>query len=113
MANKNKKINIVYSTNPNFKFETQVNKTTSTLPPQQQNLKILLEKKHRGGKSVTLIEGFIGSKNDLEELGKFIKNKCGVGGAVKENQILIQGDQRDKTLKLLLDKGYKAKKAGG
>jgi translation initiation factor 1 len=105
--------NIVYSTNPDFTISSNQEEGTVTLPPKQQNLRVMLDKKNRSGKSVTLICGFIGSEDDLKELGKKLKTKCGVGGTVKDNQILIQGDFRDKILQLLLDEGYKAKKAGG
>jgi translation initiation factor 1 len=113
MSKKNKSGGLVYSTNPEFKTEDSVHDQQPTLPPQQQDLRVMLEKKQRAGKSVTLISGFIGSYNDLNELGKFLKTKCGVGGTVKNSNILIQGDFRDKILNLLSEKGYKAKKSGG
>ena len=104
--NKNDKHGFVYSTDPNFRFEKDEEQSAETLPAKQQKLKIRLDTKHRGGKAVTLIEGFIGREEDLEELGKKLKNYCGTGGSAKDSQIIIQGDQRDKVLQWLLKNGY-------
>lgn len=112
MKNKDR-INVVYSTNPNFNYQNTSSEEAKTLPPQQQNLKIMLDKKQRAGKSVTLIAGFIGTSDDLNTLGKMLKTKCGVGGTTKDGEILIQGDVREKVIALLTKDGYKVKKVGG
>lgn len=104
---------VVYSTADNFKYQYRnEEKDTETLTPNLQNLRIILDKSNRGGKKVTLISNFVGKEKDLEELGKKIKSRCGVGGTVKNGEILIQGDFRDRILELLHADGYKAKKAG-
>jgi translation initiation factor 1 len=104
--NKADKNGFVFSTNPDFRFEQEEQQAIETLIPAQQKLKIRLETKHRGGKTVTLVEGFAGQEEDLEVLGKALKNYCGTGGAAKDGEIIIQGDQRDKVLQWLLKNGY-------
>jgi translation initiation factor 1 len=101
---------LVYSTDPNFKLEEEQQEEQETLLPEEQKIKIKLEKKHRGGKTVTLIENFVGTDADKEELGKKLKTSCGTGGSVKDGEILVQGDNRDKVLQWLLKNGYKNSK---
>lgn len=114
MSKKNKpgSNGFVFSTNPNFKFEEE-EQNIETLAPNQQKLRVWLDTKKRAGKAVTLITGFVGNENDLEELGKKLKNFCGTGGSAKDHEIIIQGDQREKVLQWLLKNGYtNTKKAG-
>ncbi len=115
---KNKKSNrtgVVYSTNPNFSYTYGAGEEEAgQIPPKDQSLRIFLDRKKRKGKEVTLVSGYQGSDDDLKALGKMLKSKCGVGGSVKDGEILIQGNHRDRVLQLLLDAGYsKTKKSGG
>ena len=103
---------IVFSTNPDEVKSTFENFQEDTKTPAKQDLRVQLDKKQRGGKAVTLITGFIGNDNDLKDLGKLLKTKCGVGGSAKDGEILIQGDFRQKVLDLLISEGYKVKKIG-
>ncbi len=101
---------LVYSTDPNFKLEDDNAAEQETLLPAQQKLKILLDKKQRAGKAVTLVTGYVGKENDMEELGKKLKTFCGTGGSVKDGEIIIQGDNRDKVLQWLQKNGFAAAK---
>ena len=100
------RLNVVYSTNPDYQYENQEIEEAETLPKNQQKLRVSMEKKGRGGKTVTLIKGFIGTENDLKELGKILKTKCGVGGSVKDEEIIIQGDFKQRIIELLKTEGY-------
>jgi translation initiation factor 1 len=115
MAKKNdwkKRDGVVYSTGSDFSYAYRQQQEADTLPPQQQNLKVALDKSGRAGKQVTLVTGFIGTSNDLNTLAKVLKSKCGVGGSAKDGEILIQGDVREKILQVLTAEGYKAKRSG-
>ncbi len=114
MSKKNKKrINVVYSTNPDFEFQDEQNEEHETLPPNQQCLYVSLDRKNRGGKEVTLIEEFIGTEDDLKDLSKILKNRFGVGGSVKNSEILIQGNFVKKAIQMLTGMGYRVKQKGG
>jgi translation initiation factor 1 len=113
MNKKQKYTGIVYSTDPDFSYSAGDSESAETLPGTKQNLKVQLDRKQRGGKTVTLITGFVGREEDLADLGKKLKTYCGSGGSAKDGEILVQGDCRDKVLKWLSDNGYRAKKVGG
>ena len=108
-----KKKHIVYSTNPDFGYDYDEDENKETLDPSDQNLYVSIDRKQRAGKEVTLVEGFVGAPDDLKDLSKFLKGKCGVGGSVKDGNILIQGKHKDKVFDLLVKEGYKVKKKGG
>ena len=118
MAKEKKKIindfgGIMYSTDPTFEYEDHQQENDVPLSNTQQDLRVTLDRKNRGGKAVTLITGYQGNEESLQLLAKFLKNKCGVGGAAKDGEILIQGDFRDKVILLLQKESYKVKKSGG
>lgn len=100
------RLGVMYSTNPDFKYETENEVEEDTLAKDKQLLRILLDKRNRGGKAVTLVTGFRGTSADLTALGKWLKVKCGVGGSVKDGEIIVQGDLRQKVVDLLLKEGY-------
>jgi translation initiation factor 1 len=112
MSKKDNNRPIVYSTNPDYKPDSDKEQEPDTLPPAQQTLYLSVER-HGGGKVATVVDNFIGKNDDLEKLGKQLKTKCGVGGSVKDGVIIIQGDNRDKAIVILQAMGYKTKKKGG
>ena len=107
------RLGVVYSTNPDFSYDRVHGDEPDTLPPQQQNLLVSLDRKQRKGKSVTLIRGFIGKADDLDSLAKKLKSKFGVGGTAKDGEIIIQGDFVQRTIEYLLAEKYKVKRSGG
>lgn len=107
------RLNVVYSTNPDFGYDKEEDSEQITLPPSQQKLRVQLDRKNRAGKVVTLITGFVGTEEELKELGKLLKTKCGVGGAAKESEIIIQGDFKLKVMEILKKEGFSQTKAIG
>ena len=105
-----KRLGVVFSTNPDFTYEEEASQEPPTLAPEKQNLIVGIDRKGRGGKQVTLVTGFVGTADDLAELGRTLKVKCGVGGSAKDGEITIQGDFRDRVTALLKEMGYKAKR---
>ncbi|MGB3548794.1 MAG: translation initiation factor [Saprospiraceae bacterium] len=112
MARNNKRGGLVYSSDPNFRLDDN-NDDTPTPPPAEQRLRVLLDRKQRRGKEVTLVTGFTGTDDDLKDLGKTLKSKCGTGGAVKDGEIMVQGNHRDKVVDLLIEMGYGDVKKSG
>lgn len=106
------RLGVVFSTNPDFKYETEAEESAETLPPAKQTLKVWLDRL-KGGRVATVVRGFVGSDDDLVALGKELKKSCGVGGTAKDGEIIIQGDHRDRVVELLTKAGYRSKKAGG
>ena len=108
------RLNVVYSTNPDFNYDMDDDQEQVTLDKNKQNLRVSLDRKNRGGKVVTLITGFVGTENHQKELGKLLKSKCGVGGSAKDGEIIVQGDFKQKVIDLLIKEGYtKTKGVGG
>lgn len=106
------RLGVVFSTNPDYKYETEAEQEAETLPASKQNLRVWLDRL-KGGRVATVVRGFVGSQQELAELGKELKTKCGVGGTAKDGEIIIQGDHRDRIVDLLTRAGYRCKRAGG
>ena len=107
------RLNIVYSTNPDYNYEMNDDEEQATLPPEQQLLRVHLDRNNRRGKDVTLVTGFVGTDNNLKELGKLLKSKCGVGGSAKDGEIIVQGDFKQRVIDLLKAEGYTQTKPVG
>ena len=112
MSDWKERLGVVFSTNPDYKFQTTGEAEAETLAPAKQNLKVWLDRL-KGGRVATVVRGFVGSDDDLAALGKELKKSCGVGGTAKDGEIIIQGDHRDRVIDLLAKAGYRCKKAGG
>ena len=110
---KNTRIGVVYSTNDDYDYSHKGDHQEETLPKNEQELTVHIEKKGRGGKAVVLVKGFVGNNDDLDELAKLLKKKCGVGGSAKDGEIIIQGDDRPQVMKVLEKEGYSTKRVGG
>lgn len=106
------RLGMVYSTDPNFRYADDQTAQPELLPPARQQLRVWLDRRQRAGKVVTLVRGFVGPDDALQELARLLKTKCGVGGGAKEGEIIIQGDHRDRVVDILLKSGYGCKKAG-
>lgn len=113
MKRKQQYSGVVYSTDANFAFQEAGTDEVATLPNRQQDLRVMLDRKMRGGKTVTLVKGFVGTAADLEALGKKLKQKCGVGGSAKDGEIIVQGDFKQRIVQLLVDEGFRVKPVGG
>jgi len=107
------RLGVVFSTNPDFGYEREEDEEQETLQPNKQDLRVSIDRKQRKGKAVTLVTGFVGSDDDLKDLAKMLKSKCGVGGTAKDGEILIQGEFAEKVVELLKKEGYKVKRSGG
>ena len=109
MSKKRQPVGVVYSTNPDYQYQYDDEPETKTLPPERQRLRVSLDRHHRGGKIVTLVTGFVGTDDDLQNLGRMLKGKCGVGGSAKDGEIIIQGDQQEKVRAALTAAGFNIK----
>jgi translation initiation factor 1 len=107
------RLGVVFSTNPDFGYEREEDEEQETLQPNKQDLRVCIDRKQRKGKAVTLVTGFVGTDDDLKDLAKMLKSKCGVGGTAKDGEILIQGEFAEKVVELLKKEGYKVKRSGG
>lgn len=111
---KKKRVNVVYSTNPDYDYDYDSDQEMDELPGNQQKIRVFIDRKKRKGKEVTLVTGFVGPEDRLKEIAKALKSKCGVGGSAKDGEIIIQGNHRDKVVGLLIDMGFSnTKKSGG